>query len=46
MIKRLSRTFRQDNDTGFGSSASIQGPCLVNAYGSFKVKRTGIHLPV
>ncbi len=42
MIKRLSRKFREDNDTGFGSSASTQGSRLVNADGSYNVKRTGL----
>lgn len=42
MIKRLSRKFREDNDTGFGSSATTQGSRLVNADGSFNVKRTGL----
>lgn len=42
MLKRLSRKFKEDTDTGFGTSATTQGTRLVSKDGSFNVKRKGL----
>jgi inward rectifier potassium channel len=42
LLKRLSKNFKEDTDTGFGNSATTQGSRLVNKDGSFNVKRTGL----
>jgi inward rectifier potassium channel len=42
MMKKLSKKFKTDNDTGFASQASIQGGRLLNADGTFNVVRRGL----
>jgi len=41
-MKRISKKFKEDQDTGFSAKASIQGGRLLNANGSFNVIRKGL----
>ena len=41
MVKLFGK-FKNDNDTGFGASASNQAERLINKDGSYNVTRTGV----
>jgi inward rectifier potassium channel len=42
MIKKISKKFKSDNDTGFASQANAQGARLLNNNGTFNVDRKGL----
>jgi inward rectifier potassium channel len=42
MIKKISKKFKADNDTGFASQATYQGGRMLNTDGSYNVVRKGL----